>query len=348
MAAPTPSSPNDAFSTSPTVVKASRKLPVKRKTEPHPSFSPTPLRALRPFDDDEEEEEEDLPSSPDHGRSSASSYKYNRLWSEPDEIRFLRALLQSCADGYLFPRDMPHFFDRFKGSMSRSYTRTQFSEKLRRLRKKFRAVSVRIRRGGNGVALKTPHEKVVYELSLRLWGSEASKAPSATVDAAADGASAKSPMETVVIIRHEPVSTPPPPPPVTPPANINLDRSSQGCNPSSSKEEGVRSQGDEAIRWIAAESVAGALDQSIKDVRLVLVGRAERGGGTGGRGRKRNVTKEWGRQQIAEFDVLSQRLKLVLETAIANLRNPEHLHRLGPPLVNKLRQKRPVTLSAVY
>ncbi|KAF3775316.1 Mediator-associated protein 1 [Nymphaea thermarum] len=315
----TPPSPNHAFSTSPTMVKTPPKLPVKRKTEPQPqtSFSPTPLRVLKPFNDDEEEEEDDddLLSSPDHGRSAAASNKYNRLWSEPDEIRFLRALLQSCADGYLFPRDMPHFFDRFKGSMSRSYTRTQFSEKLRRLRKKFRAVSARIRKGGTAVALKTPHEKVVYELSLRLWGTEATNGPPAV----ADGVSAGSPPETIVIIPHEPA---PAPAPATPPPNLNVDHSTQGCNPGGSKEEGVRSQGNEGIRWIAAETVACALDQSIKDVRMVLVGRAERAGGTAGRGRKRNMPKEWGRQQIAEFDVLSQRLKLVLEMAIANLREP--------------------------
>ncbi|XP_031498929.1 uncharacterized protein LOC116263361 [Nymphaea colorata] len=346
----TPPSPNHAFSISPPIVKTARKLPVKRKAPSSQSqHTPTTPQADDPHHplailthpplpaahhDDEDEDDDDLPSSPDHGGADGrSSYRYNRLWSEPDEIRFLRALLQSRSDGYRFPRDMPRFYDRFRASMSRSYTRTQFSEKLRRLRKKFRHVSARVRRRGAAIALKTPHEKVVYELSLRLWGSDNpnaldegdqtpgdAPAPAAAVEASVRPASGPA-QETVVIIRHEPASAPPslPSPPPSKTATSPLVRPKQEVlDPDQSV---GKSEADEELGRITARTVVGVLDESIKDIRTVLVGRAERNGGRGGRGRKRNIKKEWGRQQVAEFDVLSQRLKLVLETAVSNLRN---------------------------
>ncbi|CAN6465969.1 unnamed protein product [Victoria cruziana] len=348
----TPPSPNHAFSISPPIVKTARKLPVKRKApssqsqhapqtqQPPLAGDPQPLAILAHpslpggHHNDEDDDDDDLPSSPDQGGvDGRSSYRYNRLWSEPDEIRFLRALLQSRSDGYRFPRDMPRFYDRFRASMSRSYTRTQFSEKLRRLRKKFRHVSARVRRRGAAIALKTPHEKVVYELSLRLWGSDNHNAVDDGEHTPGDGPPpgaegsvrpASGPVQdAVVIIRHEPAPAPPPPPSPHPPPLKTV--TSPPLRPKQEVIEQQQSDGrteaDEVLGRITAQTVIGVLDESIKDIRTVLVGRAERNGGRSGRGRKRNIKKEWGRQQIAEFDVLSQRLKLVLETAVSNMRS---------------------------
>ncbi|GFS39530.1 hypothetical protein Acr_00g0063460 [Actinidia rufa] len=95
-------------------------------------------------------------------------FKFHRIWTEPDEIRFLRGLLDCTYDGLVFPRDLGVFYDRFSGTMSQPYTKSQLSEKLRRLRKKFRVVSSRIARGLDKVLL-SPHDLALFELSEQLW-----------------------------------------------------------------------------------------------------------------------------------------------------------------------------------
>ncbi|KAF7831096.1 putative transcription factor [Senna tora] len=74
-------------------------------------------------------------------------FKFHNIWIEPDEIRFLRGLLDSASDGLVFPRDLPVFYDRFSRTVSQPYTKSQLFEKLCRLRKKFRLVSSCLARG---------------------------------------------------------------------------------------------------------------------------------------------------------------------------------------------------------
>ncbi|KAE8662397.1 vinorine synthase-like [Hibiscus syriacus] len=121
------------------------KLPIKRKAPQH-EFQPIILPK---------------PHTP--------PFKFQRIWSEPDEIRFLQSLLRSPS--LSFPKDLPFFYSSFSHSMSHPYTKSQLSEKLRRLRKKFRVVSSRLARGLNPSSLSL-HDRALFDLSRRLWGPE--------------------------------------------------------------------------------------------------------------------------------------------------------------------------------
>ncbi|KAK9020390.1 hypothetical protein V6N11_010414 [Hibiscus sabdariffa] len=72
-----------------------------------------------------------------------------QIWSEPDEIHFLQALLRSPP---LFPERPPTFL-LLLPLMSHPYTKSQLSEKLRRLRKNFITFSSRLARGLNPSSL---------------------------------------------------------------------------------------------------------------------------------------------------------------------------------------------------
>ncbi|KAL3630433.1 hypothetical protein CASFOL_023417 [Castilleja foliolosa] len=111
------------------------KLPIKRKT-PDPNPSP-------PF-------------------------KFHRIWTEPDEIRFLQGLLDCSSQNLAFPKDLGIFYARFSNTMSQPYTKSQLSEKLRRLRKKFRVISTRLSKGLDRSQLST-HDRALYDLSKQLW-----------------------------------------------------------------------------------------------------------------------------------------------------------------------------------
>ncbi|OIT18701.1 PREDICTED: uncharacterized protein LOC109222415 [Nicotiana attenuata] len=119
------------------------KLPIKRKTtdDPFITAAGSDPQKLPPF-------------------------KFHRIWTEPDEIRFLQGLLDDGS--LLFPRDLNIFYTRFSNTMLQPYTKSQLSEKLRRLRKKFRVISSRLSKGLD-MSLLSPHDRALYDLSRQLW-----------------------------------------------------------------------------------------------------------------------------------------------------------------------------------
>ncbi|XP_058187126.1 probable transcription factor At3g04930 [Rhododendron vialii] len=142
------------------------KLPIKRKiSEPNPNPNLAPklehLSTATIVDGEY-----------DGGDGRQPPFKFHRIWTEPDEIRFLQCLLDST--DLSFPRDLNLFYSRFSSQTATShpYTRSQLYEKLRRLRKKFRVVSSRLARG----AVLSPHDRALFDLSKRLWHPDFSSA----------------------------------------------------------------------------------------------------------------------------------------------------------------------------
>ncbi|KAJ7960096.1 putative DNA-binding storekeeper protein-related transcriptional regulator [Quillaja saponaria] len=160
-------------------VKASAtKLPIKRKTpdnlnpNPNPNFL-TPKLESTTLGDFSDDTATPIATAVDVADSDTKSppFKFHRIWTEPDEIRFLQGLLDSAPEGLVFPKDLHVFYGRFSTTMSKPYTKSQLSEKLRRLRKKFRVISSRLARGLDASML-SPHDRSLFELSKKLWSSE--------------------------------------------------------------------------------------------------------------------------------------------------------------------------------
>ncbi|CAN4097331.1 unnamed protein product [Withania somnifera] len=129
----------------------SSKLPIKRKTPDNSPVSAAGGGVVEPGSD-----------------SKNPPFKFHRIWTEPDEIRFLQGLLNGSSDNLVFPRDLNVFYTRFSSTMSQPYTKSQLSEKLRRLRKKFRVISSRLVKGLD-MSLLSPHDRELYHLSKQLW-----------------------------------------------------------------------------------------------------------------------------------------------------------------------------------
>ncbi|PHU17660.1 hypothetical protein BC332_13355 [Capsicum chinense] len=129
----------------------SSKLPIKRKTPSSPTAVAEPAVDTEPGSD---------PKNP--------PFKFHRIWTEPDEIRFLQGLVAGSSDNLVYPRDLNVFYTRFSNNMSQPYTKSQLSEKLRRLRKKFRVVSSRLVKGFD-ISLLSPHDQALYDLAKQLW-----------------------------------------------------------------------------------------------------------------------------------------------------------------------------------
>uniref|UniRef100_A0ACD5X648 Uncharacterized protein n=1 Tax=Avena sativa TaxID=4498 RepID=A0ACD5X648_AVESA len=147
-------------------------LPIKRRSPPRPSSSPSSSGPA---------------SSGGDPLKHQPAFKFQRIWSESDELRFLQGLLGCGAQGLVFPRDLNVFYDRFSESMPQPYTRSQLSEKLRRLNNKHRSVSTRVAKGLDPARL-APHDRDVLHLCSRLWDpANAATSPFAAVSAGSSG-----------------------------------------------------------------------------------------------------------------------------------------------------------------
>ncbi|KAJ6843919.1 putative hypermethylated in cancer 1 protein [Iris pallida] len=318
MATPTPT---------PTHTQSSaRKLPIKRKTPPQP---PNPINNPNPnfpvvpsnngsadpseedyeFEDDDYDEL-DLNPNPSPNPPPPPPFKFHRIWSEPDELRFLQGLLGCRPQGLVFPRDLNLFYDRFSDSMPQPYTRSQLSEKLRRLRKKYRVISARIARGTQDPSRLAPHDRDLLHLCTRLWHPDhASASPFSAPDPATGPSSRGN--------RRRRANPRAPAPPGLPSGGSVGESETEDdvlgtapALPAAAAAAAVAAagpgEGETKIEYLAAKMVLDVFDRSLVETRTGL----ERGDGDGAGD---ELARRWREQRVAELDAFARRLRLVLD-----------------------------------
>ncbi|OAY78520.1 hypothetical protein ACMD2_21546 [Ananas comosus] len=267
-------------------------------------------------------------------------FKFHRVWSEPDEIRFLQGLL-GAGPGPRVPRDLNLFYDQFSESMPQPYTRSQLSEKLRRLRKKFRTMSARVSRATT--LPPRPHDRDRPPLCTRLWHpSYSSSSPFSAPDLVAPGSGGNK--------RRRPIPAPPlpPAPPPTPlplplplpPPPINAPHSTAATDttniaplplpapPPTSQPEEEKPRIAVATHPVTikeeplhANEVGGAakdgqepvLARAILDVFEECLKELRPGGASGPSADESDLLRRWKVQRLAEMDAMARRMRLVLE-----------------------------------
>ncbi|KAI3794460.1 hypothetical protein L1987_37092 [Smallanthus sonchifolius] len=305
-------------------IPSSRKLPIKRKTPNSTLILTTPkLESTAPDDDDDDTA----------GYARHPPFKFHRIWTEPDEIRLLQGLLDSSSQGLSFPRDLGLFYAQFANGMSQPYSKSQLSEKLRRLRKKFRVISSRLSTGLDK-SLLSPQDRALYDLSKQLWDPDRLCLPFGATNsnrkpnlvAAEVSFSPELPSSSTAVLALPSV--------VKKTNNSDNDNKinklegsfkdnlngnygryvkvdNNNDNDNDVNVESVPNVGDglsSGIVHFASKTLAGVLDRSLKEIRVMIDVR-----------RCSNLDKEigfekrWRDQHVAEFDVLAKRLKLILE-----------------------------------
>ena len=150
--------------------------PKTKKPRSKPSATPTRQSAKRTKKNPSEEASN---ADIDGTAASEDSKKmlFQRLWSEEDEIAILKGMIEYAVKNRMDPAvaDMNAFHDFIKKSLHIDATKTQLSDKVRRLRKKY----------GNNLGKKKynptkPHELEAFELSKKIWGSEEPKSNGAS------------------------------------------------------------------------------------------------------------------------------------------------------------------------
>ncbi|XP_064999638.1 uncharacterized protein LOC135633725 [Musa acuminata AAA Group] len=349
MAASTPTHIEPSPPAAPAAADPPRKLPIKRKKAPHPTPIPSPgppIAADHGFDEDDDGDDDDFEAVAasagdqiDVRSAAAAPFRFQRVWSESEEIRFLQGLLGCWSQGLVFPRDLNLFFDRFSESMPQPYTRSQLSEKLRRLRKKFRVTSARVARGHDPARL-APHDRDVLHLCTRLWHpSYAASSPFSAPDVLAPGGGGnkrrrpnpRPPSGQDVLSplpappSPVPVATLPPPPALFPPtdekvgctaastsmnaAHLGLKVGKEPLPPGMGADEAA--VGKDETRHLMAKIVLSVFDACLAELKVTA---ASQGLGCQGN----DLEKRWQEQRVSEMDVLARRLRMVLEKAIQN------------------------------
>ncbi|KAJ8568796.1 hypothetical protein K7X08_032427 [Anisodus acutangulus] len=91
-----------------------------------------------------------------------------RLWSDEDQVAILKGMLEFKNEKGTEPNtDMSAFHEFIKGKLQVEVSKTQLSEKLRRLKKKF---LTNVKDGEEPIFSK-PHDHLVFEYSKKIWGS---------------------------------------------------------------------------------------------------------------------------------------------------------------------------------
>ncbi|XP_028119610.1 STOREKEEPER protein-like isoform X1 [Camellia sinensis] len=98
-------------------------------------------------------------------KTSASKVFFQRLWSPEDEILILEGIIHHTADTGLDPSaNINDFYLSIKNSIHVHVTKTQLSDKVRKLKKKYMT-------NANKAQLPSkPHDQQVYKLSQKIWG----------------------------------------------------------------------------------------------------------------------------------------------------------------------------------
>ncbi|KAB1211306.1 Mediator-associated protein 1 [Morella rubra] len=322
----------------PISIKSSpRKLPVKRRTPDSSTSKPTAnFNFVSPKL--ESTLDENVAADAD---ARPPPFKFHRIWTEPDEIRFLQGLLDCASQRLSFPRDLHVFYDRFSNTMPQPYTKSQLSEKLRRLRKKFRILSSRVARGLNP-SLLSPQDRALYELSEKLWSPEfSSTSPfgNNSSDHSNNKEKNKKSESNLVGVK---VSFSPTLPILSSHSNQNLnfneldnaddqndnfdDESQDGdvkmseVSVENDEEDGFGRQSDGlgsgGLGGVAAKTVLDVFDQCLKEVRMVLVRQGLFYSDTNNSSKPPDFDTRWQQQRIAELDVFARRLRLVLHNSL--------------------------------
>ncbi|XP_078442582.1 uncharacterized protein LOC144712238 [Wolffia australiana] len=89
---------------------------------------------------------------------------FDRIWSEEDEIKLLRALLRCRTEEGLDPASS---VDLVRESLNMPFNRSQVYDKMRRLRHKWEVASAKLK--STQRAPSKPHDRLVFELSRQVW-----------------------------------------------------------------------------------------------------------------------------------------------------------------------------------
>ncbi|XXG69434.1 hypothetical protein AAC387_Pa06g2307 [Persea americana] len=138
--------------------KPRKEAAAKPSTQKRPSASEVDSKKRKKPDAGEEEEE-----------TGAKKQLFQRIWTPEDELSILKAIIEFSKKGSDVTSDMNGFHQFVKKLLNVDMTKTQVSEKVRRMKKKYLNTAEKARKGKEP-SFPKDHDKLMYELSKQIWG----------------------------------------------------------------------------------------------------------------------------------------------------------------------------------
>ncbi|PWA65925.1 hypothetical protein CTI12_AA334210 [Artemisia annua] len=236
---------------------------------PHPQIpiqQPTPISSFPPSGK--------LPIKRKTPPTPNPTSKHPRIWTEQDEIQLLHNLLD--------PSSQP------SNGLSHLFTKSQLSDKLRRLRKKFRNVSTKIENGWDQ-SLVSPHDRKLYDLMKHLW--EPKNEPSYHNRTFNEYNESNNDCEEANLVAVL--------------ALPSFVQKADNCVNNGARNDNVVKGGMKALSEVVDESLNVIRKRMKSDV-----------GRLAGVEKEVQFEKRWRDQRMAEFEVLAKRLKLIMENSL--------------------------------
>lgn len=139
----------------------------KKETVAKPSAQ---KRSLAPESNDKDPKKQKKADLGEEEETGVKKQLFQRIWSPEDEVSMLKAMIE-C--GPVVSSDLTAFHDYVKESFHGDMSRRQVSEKIRRLKRKYKNLAEKPRKGGKEPTFSNGHDEMVYHLSKKIWGSDA-------------------------------------------------------------------------------------------------------------------------------------------------------------------------------
>ncbi|KAD4888021.1 hypothetical protein E3N88_20094 [Mikania micrantha] len=101
-------------------------------------------------------------------KDESKKLPFQRLWSEEDEIVILKGFVDFSSEER---KDTGDFYNFIKKSIHIDVSRTQLTDKIRKLRNKY-LKNARGKKDGKNLIFSKPHEQTCFELSESIWSSK--------------------------------------------------------------------------------------------------------------------------------------------------------------------------------
>lgn len=125
-----------------------------------------------------EEDESEL-KKPQNQNLEESRRLFQRLWTDEDEIKILKGFLDfTSSRGTTFAShqyDTGPFYDQIKNELELDFNKNQLTEKLRRLKKKYRNTANRMAKQGNNFSFRSQHEMETFDIAKKIWSASITK-----------------------------------------------------------------------------------------------------------------------------------------------------------------------------
>ncbi|KAK8508609.1 hypothetical protein V6N13_130603 [Hibiscus sabdariffa] len=148
------------------------------KSLPSPNVSAFTIKSIVPKSDPKPNESSSKRKRPSSSTSNGGAGAVKlpvtvRRWSETEEITILKGLIEyrakEGADSFKDPGS--GFYDFIKKRFKTDVSKTQLSEKTRRLKNKYKANAEK-GQNGNDPHLPNSHDRKCFQLSKKIWGNE--------------------------------------------------------------------------------------------------------------------------------------------------------------------------------